>query len=199
MARKPVITVGIDPGFAEMGLAALLCDLRTMEVDVLATKVISTKRATKKELRSIRVSADNSRRMEALWEGVHQFLREYRPGLVGIEDYNAYMAQSSSSQKTLAAYGLSFGVCRTLGLVVQTYLPQDLKRTFGLTLGATKKDIEGALCGKMDSLGGFLDAVANSRREHVADAAGHGYLAMTEAARVAAITRGGSRARHTPL
>ena len=63
--------LGIDPGFASTGVACLVRD-ENGAIRVESVRVLSTKKASKKQRVALRVSADDLRRSRALWDGMHE-------------------------------------------------------------------------------------------------------------------------------
>ena len=116
--------------------------------------------------------------------------RQFDPQILGIEVFQPGFRSRSKkggvaggtagAAKTLAVYGGAVFWALTHRLFVAPFLPSDLKRRFCGRQSASKQDVLSGLCQLVDGLEDALSGVTKSKREHVADAAGHAYLALEE-------------------
>jgi Holliday junction resolvasome RuvABC endonuclease subunit len=106
---------------------------------------------------------------------------------MAFEVYSPYGGQGGSAWKTARIEGAvqMFGLEREI--LVLPFLPQDLKRGFCGRAGASKMDVQEALYGKVDNLRMMIQNFPKTVQEHIADAAGHAYLAFEEILRMRAI------------
>ena len=193
--EKPLIrVVGVDPGFATMGITILEQEQGSRPRALLAKVVETEKLAGKrKALMETRVSTDDQRRLSELWYGLEESVQdpEKRPFLVGLEAYRPFKGKGGGNAwKSAIGYGLASAWARHRGWPLMVFLPDDLKRAFGLggqripgtkkRVKVSKEEVEAAMCKKVDGLRELLDQLHKDDREHAADAAGHAYLALVE-------------------
>jgi hypothetical protein len=111
------------------------------------------------------------------------------PFLVGVEAYRPFKGRmGGNAWKSAVGYGLASGFARARGWPLHVFLPDDLKRAFGLggrkipgtnqRVKVSKREVEVAVCRKVDGLAELLDKLPKAQREHAADAAGHAYLVL---------------------
>jgi Holliday junction resolvasome RuvABC endonuclease subunit len=102
---------------------------------------------------------------------------------VGVESYVPYRA-AGSGWKAALAYQLVCCLAWDWGVAAMPFTPGDLKRAFAGRLKATKGDVIEAMGQKLVSFAAQLEGIAKGHHEHVADAAGHAYLALEEVYKV---------------
>lgn len=171
--------MGVDPGWAEMGVAILTKRLNERPVCHLA-RVIRTQKAKKKDLRGMRVSADDSRRIRELHNGLVDVVSEYSPQSLAFEVYSAYGKQGGNAWKSSRIEGgvQIFGLER--GMLVLPFIPHDLKKAACGRVSASKQEVIDALGEMIVNLEALLASLPKGVREHAADAAGYAYLAFDE-------------------
>ncbi len=173
--------VGIDPGWANQGMVALR-QTQGQPIQLLGIKHIKTeKESDKKGRQKLRVNVDDARRLRELWDAMDEFVRPLGPvNAIGVEAYAPFKAQGGNSWKTSLAYALVHGYAHHANVVLQPFLPLDLKAAFGLSKGASKDEIGIAVCAKIPGLHEALKQYAAGKHEHITDAAGHAYLTLVE-------------------
>jgi len=184
--QSSLTVLGIDPGWASTGVAVLR-KYADQSVECLHAGVIRTEKSSKKDLRSLRVSADDTRRMKELHVGLAGIADAFDIQVLAYEVYSPYGKQGGNAWKASRAEGgvQIFGLER--GMVVLPFLPQDLKRAFCGKVSASKDDVIEAMSKKVKSLEAMLLQLPKTMREHAADAAGHAYLAFEEMYRMRAM------------
>lgn len=171
--------MGIDPGFASLGVAVL--EQRAGIVRALAADVVRTKKASKKALRDLRVSADDLRRVRAFWDGLDALVRAYEPQAVAVETYAPQPGRTGGNAwKAAMVYGLALGLGFSQKLQVLPFLPLDLKQKLARKSSASKQAVAEVVCGQVSGLEVFLGALPAGQHEHVTDAAGHALLGLRE-------------------
>jgi Holliday junction resolvasome RuvABC endonuclease subunit len=171
--------MAVDPGLASLGVAVL--ELRAGLAFALAATVLRTKKADKKALRDIRVSADDLRRLSAFWRPLHELVREHRPHALAVETYAPRPGQAGSSGwKAAMVYGLAVGLGLAHGLTIIPLRPDDLKRQFIGRANASKGEVGAAVVGQVSGLAELLSPLPAGQHEHVTDAAGHALLGLFE-------------------
>lgn len=176
---QTLMVMGVDPGLASTGIAIL--EKRANQKPVcLELNVVRTKKADKKDRRGLRVTADDSRRLREIWNGLAAMTQAWQPQALAFEVYSPYRAQGGTAWKAARIEGAvqMFGLEREM--LVLPFLPQDLKRGFCGRVNASKEDVQNALAAKVENLDQMVNRFSKTLREHVTDAAGHAYLAFEE-------------------
>jgi Holliday junction resolvasome RuvABC endonuclease subunit len=171
--------MGVDPGFASCGVVVL--EQREGQVKALAANVLRTKKASKKALRDLRVSADDQRRLRAFWEGLQGIAAVHAPQALAVETYAPQPGRTGGNGwKAAVVYGLVQGLGLSQGLQVLPFLPADLKRVFTNSTSASKEAVADVVLTQVTGLAAFLDRLPAGQHEHVTDAAGHALLGLRE-------------------
>jgi len=185
-----LVVMGVDPGFASTGVVVLRQGAGG--VDCIFSGVVATKKAEKKSRGGLRVTNDDLRRYTEIFERMDNIFDRYNPTALGVEAYmpgfrgknDQGFRGGGAATKTLGVYGglIFWGLAR--GMYVSPSLPLDLKRRFCGKQSASKIEVEKAMCILVQDLREQLDRILKTKREHVADAAGHAYLVLEEIAKV---------------
>jgi Holliday junction resolvasome RuvABC endonuclease subunit len=171
--------MGVDPGLASLGVVVI--EARPGRLHVLAADVLRTKKASKKALRDLRVSADDQRRIRVLWAGMHAIATTYRPDVLAVETYAPQPGRTGGDAwKAAVIYGLVLGLGLAHRCHVLPFLPSDLKRGLARKASASKQEVADVVLGRIDGLAGLLAAIPAGQHEHATDAAGHALLALEE-------------------
>ena len=172
-----VVVVGVDPGLAQCGVAALRVDTNGSMTAIGALR-IATKPSAKKH--RIRAVDDCSRRVGELRDALDGFFAEHRPAVVSAEALS-YPRNASSAVKLGMAVATVQAAARHCGAALIQHTPRDLRRALQLPAGAAKTETCAAACVRVDRLAAVLrrwgviyvrGAVElPGQSEHVADAA----------------------------
>jgi Holliday junction resolvasome RuvABC endonuclease subunit len=185
--KKPVTVMGIDPGFASMGVAVLE-HLPTGEVVAVRVAVLETAKADKKVLQTIRVASDDQRRLREFWDELSHMLTLHRPAAMGVEQWSPRTGMmGGNAWKVSAAVQLSHCVGWAHGLNPIPFLPMDIKRRFLGTKAGDKNRVGYAMLQAVDGLAPLMAPEAKGKHEHIYDAVGLAYLALEEWHRIRAI------------
>lgn len=180
--------VGIDPGWANQGMVAIR-QVQGQPIQLLAVKMLHTEKDKGKKAKQLRVNVDDARRMRELWDGMDAFLRGIGGvNAIGVEAYAPFKAQGGNSWKSSMAYAMVHGYAHHANVVVQPFLPLDLKKAYGLAKGASKEEVGREVCNKIPGLRQALESYAEGKWEHLTDAGGHAYLALLEIYRLRKLT-----------
>lgn len=187
-----LVVMGADPGFALSGGVILERERPGVPPRALLARVVETKKADKKNRSSLRVTNDDLRRYTETWNGMSQIYDEHHPHALGVEAYlpgfkgknQKKHRGGGAATKTLGVYGGLIFWALTLKMFVAPFLPADLKRRFCGKKSASKADMVREMCGLVVGLEDLLSSVVKSKREHLADAAGHAFLVLEEIDRV---------------
>lgn len=175
-----VTVLGVDPGFASMGMAVLRLEEGADLPRCLHLQVVETKGTAKKLRRNLRVAADDLRRTRGLQEALAQVIEQHEPYALAYEVYQPFRAQGGNAWKAARAEGLVQGIGMDRGLHVMGFLPMDLKIQIVGKKTASKTEVAEALRIKIAHFGDRLDVFPSTKQEHVSDAAGHALLALEE-------------------
>ena len=174
------VVMGVDPGFGTLGVVVLEKASPEIQPKVLVAKIIETKKADKKLRTNLRVTTDDQRRYKEVWGALCDLYDEYKPYAVGLEAYRVFEGRGGNAWKTAVVFGGIIFWAHTLKLYVAPFLPTDLKKFFCNKTSASKKEVEEKLCFLVQGLKEALEDIPKTKREHVADAAGHAYLILEE-------------------
>jgi Holliday junction resolvasome RuvABC endonuclease subunit len=189
---RHLVVMGVDPGFASSGVVILERISPEVMPVAVAAKVVATKKADKKLRSTLRVSADDLRRYRETWNEMCLFYDEFHPHALGVEVYQpgfrskkfkgkqGGVGGTAGAVKSMGVYGGMIFWALTLKMFVSSFLPSDLKKRFCGRQSASKREIISEMCQLIVGLEELLASVPKSKREHVADAAGHAYLVLEE-------------------
>lgn len=178
-----IVVMGIDPGLASVGVSILSC--APVGMTVIEAKIIETKKATKKELRSTRVAVDDLRRMREIWDQIESLIATYQPKVIALEGYSPIPGQQGGGAwKTNAVTHVLVGLCWAKGFRPIMARPGDLRRMYLGKDKGSKLDIENVMLKRVVGAGEVLNRVAKSKREHVADAIGYATVGYEETKRL---------------
>lgn len=175
-------SLGIDPGFAKLGLAVLEYEPSAGPPRVIEATVVTTTKSSKAE----RTTEDDVQRMQTLWRNIEQFVVQYKPDVIGVEVYTVYKPTQGGHKgkgagwKALFAYGMACGAAFAHDIPLRVYLPSDLKRRVASRVDASKLDVERSLYNLTSNLPTILAGIPPSAHEHAADAVGHALMALTD-------------------
>lgn len=186
-----LVVMGADPGFALSGAIILERERPGVPPRALLARVVETKKADQKIRSKLRVTNDDLRRYTETWAGVENIYMDHKPHALGVEGYRPGFKPKDEKKskkhrgggaatKTLAVYGGLIFWALTHRMFVAPFLPDDLKRRFCGRKSASKADMVHEMCKLVVDLPEMLDSVVKSKREHLADAAGHAFLVLEE-------------------
>lgn len=176
------LVMGVDPGLGTLGVVVLEQLSPDLQPKVLLAKVIQTKKADKKLRSNLRVTNDDQRRYKEIWSKLSDIATEYDVYGVGLEAYRVFEGRGGNAWKTAVVYGGIIFWAHTRNLYIAPFLPTDLKKRFCDKKSASKKEVENRLCFLIEGLEDKLKKIPKTKREHVADAAGHAFLILEEVA-----------------
>lgn len=176
---------GVDTGFANIGLAVVEGFAGSDGLRALHVEVLRTQKATKKARRNLRVSTDDARRLEEIFDHVKALVPRFHPLGFAIEVYSPNPTQRGvGAWKTAMVYALIFGLARGCGLPVFSYLPADIKKPFGGRLSASKEAVAEALIDQVQDFESCFSPIPDTLKEHASDACAHAVLGVQEMLRM---------------
>lgn len=170
--------MGIDPGFASLGLAVL------DGPELVACQVVETtkSKATRADLR---VSVDDSRRLAEICDAVVLAIGLHNIGAVAIESFTVVPGRmAGGASKTAMAYGAIYAIARGHGCLWLPLVPNDLKRGLCGLKSASKAQIQVAVCDRVPGAREALDDLPKTKREHAADAIAAAIVGQSELKRL---------------
>jgi Holliday junction resolvasome RuvABC endonuclease subunit len=159
-----MIVLGIDPGFASMGIAVVKVGPDTERILELA--VLRTEKSARKL--EVRASDDNVRRAMQLTKGLCRLIDKHNPIAIAIES-QSWSRDAGASSKVGMAWGVVAAVASWYSLAVVQASPQAIKKHLCGRKNASKEDVI------MEIEERFPDIEwpkPNSLMEHAADAIG---------------------------
>lgn len=172
--------LGIDPGFASMGLAVLEKGLGPAKI--LEAMTVKTQKGSKKDLRGMRISSDDQRRLREIHNALCDVTARFEPHALAYEVYSPHGPQGGSAWKSCRAEGMVQCFALERSMLLLPYIPHDLKMGVTGKLSASKTDVQWSLTEKFPAFEGFMRKMNKGLREHAADAVGYAYLAFEEIA-----------------
>ena len=169
--------LGIDPGFASIGLARLAAT-DDGQIRAEAAAVVNTTKASKKQRVALRVSADDVRRSRKIWDGMHLLTEGVQA--VAYEVYAPFEGRSKNGAKTAFACGLAVALGFALDVPVIPVLPADIKRALTGGASASKERVCEELEERVIGLAEQLARIRKTQRNHASDAAGIALVGIEE-------------------
>jgi len=174
--------LGIDPGFASMGIGVADWGGPGHTPEIIEAFVVSTKKGKGK------VTYDDVRRMNILWLNIEQSIAEFKPDVIGVEVYTVYKPSQGgqgkgAGWKALYAYAMTCAMAFKYDIPVYPYMPADLHRRIGNPDAASKYAVEKGVLARSAGLQPLLDGIPSAKHEHAADACGHALMALADFAK----------------
>jgi Holliday junction resolvasome RuvABC endonuclease subunit len=158
-------------------------------VEILTLLAVTTKPETKKTKRDLRVSADDSRRLQHLYDELDGVVRMHDLQAVAYEVYTPFRAQGGNAWKCARVEGLLVAVAYTHGLITLPFVPVDLKTGIARNRSASKTEVEAAVNAKVSGFASMIGKIPKNLREHAADATGYALLGLAEVWQLEKLTR----------
>jgi crossover junction endodeoxyribonuclease RuvC len=170
-----VTVLGIDPGFANIGLMSI--QLQGRKSKALATFSIETKKPPKKR-RTLREADDDVRRLEEIEDRFRVIMEEVNPDIVAMERVPR-LKNASATRQCALAWGAMHAICRNGKIPVLIYDTDVIKKRVTGDKQASKVKMVNAL---KKIFPRFKDWPEGKRVEHVADAGGAALCAENDPA-----------------
>lgn len=204
--KNPLVTMGVDPGWAKTGVAVLTklpgefprVERTAIIETTVGGKLITPKKKEmtfgelmsqpkKKQKRKRRfegrVADDDMKRMLKIWTRLRELLTAYKPSVLVVEHYAPWPgAMGGNAWKTALGYQLALCSGFAVEWVMQIRIarPDDLKRAFLGRTSGTKEDIIAAIPNKVVGLKEVLATKKKVWHEHIVDAVGHAYFGLID-------------------
>lgn len=187
LPREPVLVMGIDPGFAHLGVAILEHET-TGKVTARVVKVLDSEKADKKSLQQLRVASDDQRRIREFWDELDDLLTRIPPKAIGVEGWRPFPGMvGGNAWKVGLAAQMAQCVGWKHGIMPAQFLPSDLKRRFLGKAAGDKNRVGYAILQHVEGLAPLMAEHAKGKHEHIYDAAGLAVLALEEMYRIRAL------------
>jgi len=165
-----MIILGIDPGFAALGLARLTVSPVALERDGVDLAVVRTAKSARKA--EVLATSDNARRLAELVDAIAPLM----DGVACIAmEAQSWPRHAGSAVKVALAHGAVITMARERRIPLIQVSPQDLKRRVTGSRTASKAEVQAALERRYGALAWPSPA---SVREHAADALGAALCAL---------------------
>ncbi len=165
--RNQAVVLGVDPGIASLGLARIAMT-KGGEFKAEAVRCIKTSKASKKELRALRVSADDVRRASNLWDAMIAMADGIQA--LAYEVYQPFKGKAANGGKVTTVCGMAMALGFSLKIPVYAVLPADIKQeTLGRNSGS-KGDVREALYKRVPGFRACCEGIPRGQLEHVSDA-----------------------------
>jgi len=160
-----VIVLGVDPGFANIGLMVIRF---TAEGGCAAKFALDLHTEPGGKKRGLREVEDDERRLEIIQREFTRVLAEVRPDVVAAERCPS-LRNPSAQRKTALGYATMRTIARGKNLPWLTFEPNDIKQRVTGKRSATKDEMIAGLKRLFPTFRGWP---TTKRVEHVADAGG---------------------------
>jgi Holliday junction resolvasome RuvABC endonuclease subunit len=162
------LAIGIDPGFAQLGVAVLAFDER--RVEVLEVGVWLTEKSDKK--RSVKSVDDDFRRTREIAAKMISLFDFHRPSIVTMESKSA-VRNASAAAKVSAMIGVLACEAERWGIPAVQASPAEVRTALELGKKASKEEIEARVRSRLNSQADldykFKD-IPEAKRVHAWDA-----------------------------
>jgi len=182
------VVMGIDPGFASLGVSVIGRPTQG-KIQLLHMGMVATQKAKKKERVNLRVTNDDQRRYDEIYDALELLRQRFRPTAVGVEAYHPHV-KAASGWKTAVVYGGIMFWSKAVNIYCAPYVPQDLKRRFCGNQSGSKPEVASAATQLVEGASAAYLATNKTDQEHVGDSLGHAILVLEEIDRVRKIVRG---------
>lgn len=180
------LILGIDSGFANVGLAVVQ---GPDPFKLLDARLVKTAKPKKKDRGDLKVLQDDYRRYKEQAEAMIGISEEWGISAIAVEGYKPNPGQGgmgSGAWKTAVGYGLGLMLGFTADIPVFPFWPADLKMQICNKRSASKTEVEEALIDLFpENITNLIDAQApKSGQEHIYDAVGHAVMGFREVLRL---------------
>ena len=183
-------SVGVDPGFTNVGLATSVFNTETRESTVVDVSLVKTEKIEKKARSAVRVSTDDQRRAEEIIDDLCAYFDTHKPSIIVVEGYSPYSVPMKGGWKTVLTQGSVLAIAKLKGILLYTLLPLDLKMHFLKKNKGGKNEVIAAVKSVHVEAAQLIDSLPKTKREHVADAIGYSLIGCAEIEKQMRITTG---------
>lgn len=162
-----MIAMGIDPGFASIGIA--IVELTPETERVRSLDVFNTEKSDKKL--DVRASADNFRRAREIARYLGHEFAKHGVGLVCAEAMS-FARDASVANKMGLSWGVLAALCEARSIPLVQASPQAIKKALCARKDASKDDVQFALRVRYAEVPDMLAGMRKGDLEHAADALG---------------------------
>jgi len=175
---RAAFAMGVDPGFATMGLTLVQLNRDPMYDEVLTLQVFRTQKSSKKQ--KVLAADDNVRRCRELVRYTRPWIKEQGGAelVVICAEAMSFPRSSSAAAKVAMAWGMITTFAELHNLPILQASPKEIKKATTGRTSATKEEVEEALQIKYRMkpkdkvVSEFYRSVPKSAREHAWDALG---------------------------
>jgi Holliday junction resolvasome RuvABC endonuclease subunit len=135
----PLLVLGIDPGFANLGWVLVELDGAAGKEVLLDMGLVTTEKSAKKQ--NVLASNDNYRRAREISRALRALPR---PRVICCEAMS-FPRSSSAAAKVAMTWGVVADYCESEGVAMLMASPKELKHAVCQNAGASKSDVQKAL------------------------------------------------------
>jgi Holliday junction resolvasome RuvABC endonuclease subunit len=180
-AEDCIRILGVDTGLLNLGLC--MVEGTSDDCRCLHLEVFHTKKADKKARRNLRVSTDDARRLDEIYDRLIALIAQFLPQGISVEAYTPNPKQRGvGAWKTAMVYSLVLGIGRSRQIAVFTNLPADIKKLYGGRLSSSKEAVAEKLVKRVSGFEAHFKRLGKTVQEHASDACAHGVLGLQEMA-----------------
>jgi crossover junction endodeoxyribonuclease RuvC len=168
---QPISVLGIDPGFASIGLSVVQMGPNPQDDRVVHMSVFQTKKASEK--RKVRASEDNLERAKEISKEIGDLIQRWDVKLICAETMS-FPRSSSAAAKMAMCWGVLAAIAQDRKLPITQASPQEIKKALCGKRDASKEEVQGVLnlLFRRDLVGpnSAVSQIAKSALEHPYDA-----------------------------
>lgn len=163
-----VFVLGIDPGFASVGICA--AEIKPDRIHVELAGVIRTAPASKK--RRIRATDDNLDRARAIAKEIAGWVADWEPVAICAESMS-FPRNAGNAAKMALCWGALAAIAEAHRLPILQATPQEIKQALTGSKAASKEEVQAAVearCARDELAIAGIGEIPLGQREHVYDA-----------------------------
>jgi hypothetical protein len=134
LSLPPILIAGLDPAFANFGIARMLLDLETLELQLQGMQTVVTLPSPGGKKKVVRQNSDDLRRARELQDGV-------AAGVEGCVVAFGEIPSGAKASRAMYGFGVAVGVLAGLKTPLIEVMPAETKLATGLTKTAGKPEI----------------------------------------------------------
>ncbi len=163
--------LGVDAGTANLGLACVTLDAE-------GPRCVGARYVATHQDKSLLRAMDDVRRLQLVLSAIDAAVVDWRPDIIAIEWYAPRQGGQRHGWKTVLVVGAVVALAWCHATPCHPQLPAALRRFAGDA--ATKQAVIDWATAHIVDFAHHLTPIARGKRDHVADAAGHAWLALTK-------------------
>lgn len=119
-----ILVAGLDPAFANFGIARMRLDLDSLELSLEAVRTLVTRPIDKKARKVVRKNSDDLRRAKELHDGFHE-------AIAGCVVAFGEIPTGTQGQRAALGFGVALGVLASCPIPIIQVMPAETKAAIG--------------------------------------------------------------------